>query len=64
MPSQLHKEAASRFEARIVMLAQEMNVNRQIAKCGATLMDTLNETSRQTDPGSQPATGENSQRWH
>ncbi|KAJ5504012.1 hypothetical protein N7463_006886 [Penicillium fimorum] len=54
MPSQPHEEAASSFEAMIVTLAQEMNVNRLIAKCGATLVDTPGR-NKQADRSWKPA---------
>lgn len=54
MPSQPHEEAASSFESMVVMLAQEMNVNRRIAKCGATRVDTP-ERNKQADRSWKPA---------
>lgn len=54
MPGQPHEEAASSFEAMITTLAQKMKVNRRIAKCGATLVDTP-ERSKQADRSWKPA---------
>lgn len=54
MPGQPHVEAASSFEAIIVILAQEMNVNRRIGKCGRTLVDTP-ERNKQADRSWKPA---------
>ncbi|KAJ5607352.1 hypothetical protein N7537_003971 [Penicillium hordei] len=54
MPGQPHEEAVSSFEAIIVTLAQEMKVNRRIAKCGATLVDTP-ERNKQADRSWKPA---------
>ncbi|KGO74461.1 hypothetical protein PITC_021550 [Penicillium italicum] len=54
IPSQPHEEAASDFEALIVRRAGEMNVNRRIAKCGATLVDTP-ERNKQADRSWKPA---------
>lgn len=54
IPSQPHEEAACSFGAMIAMLAQEMNVNRRIAKCGATLVDTP-ERNKQADRSWKPA---------
>jgi hypothetical protein len=54
MPSEPHEEAASDFEAMIVTLAQKMNVNRRIAKRGATRTDTP-ERYKQADRSWKPA---------
>ncbi|KAJ5954396.1 hypothetical protein N7501_008675 [Penicillium viridicatum] len=54
IPSQPHEEAASSFEGMIITLAREMNVNRRIAKCGATLVDTP-ERNKQADRSWKPA---------
>lgn len=54
IPGQPHEEAASSFESMIVTLAQKMNVNRRIAKCGATLVDAP-DRSKQADRSWKPA---------
>ncbi|OQD95059.1 hypothetical protein PENSOL_c022G08524 [Penicillium solitum] len=54
IPSQPHEQAASSFEAMNVILAQEMNANRRIAKCGGALIDTP-ERNKQADRSWKPA---------
>lgn len=54
MPSQPHEAAACMFEYLISTVAQEMKVKRQIAPCGATLVDTPNR-SKQADRSWKPA---------
>jgi hypothetical protein len=53
MPSQPHEAAASMFEVLIMTVAQEMKVNRLIAPCGATLVDTPGR-SKQADRSWMP----------
>lgn len=54
VPGQPHEEAACSFETMIAILAQEMNVNRRIANCGATTVHTP-ERSKQADRSWKPA---------
>ncbi|KAJ6108698.1 hypothetical protein N7512_008535 [Penicillium capsulatum] len=49
MPSQAHEEAAAGFEKMITMIANDMQVIRRIAFCGATRVSTRTETSRPTE---------------
>lgn len=54
MPSQPHEAAACTFEYLIQMLAHEMKVNRLLAPCGATLVDTP-DRNKQADRSWKPA---------
>lgn len=53
MPSQPHEAAASMFEVLIMTVAQGMKVNRLIAPCGATLVETPGR-SKQVDRSWKP----------
>ncbi|OQE44411.1 hypothetical protein PENCOP_c002G00150 [Penicillium coprophilum] len=54
LADQSHEEATSSFEMMIVTLAQKINVNRRIANCGATRVETP-ERNKQADRSWKPA---------
>jgi hypothetical protein len=53
MPGKPHEEAACSFDYMVGRLAQDMKVDRRIAKCGATRVDTP-ERSKQADRSWEP----------